>query len=823
MRKRDIPKQYRIPRPMAAPGRRQHPFWEVVPVEAVAVAVALLVALLAPLGGLDDSLRARVLRLAASEEPARRVVAVYVTAADVRSGRCDDVLRGVMEAAGARAAVLVHTAAELCPAEKTLQGAVPIARMPLSMLRLDDRGEVVGFHEPSGGARAALERVGWSDSPWAQPRDARSVPAASLADLASGRVPLSILKDKLAVVGMDEPLSIAREPLLLRAAGAIGGVVEDGPRKNSPRGLAALLAAVAGLAIAYAYPRRGPAAAAGVTVTSVVGIGVLQCVYTLLSGSLLLPLATTTLSIVSCYGTLALPRAIAKQRALVRATELLERAALIRTQSVHTIPDAEFFVRVATLAAQAHPADEVLVAELPPHQWHLKFWPNGKATEAMISERRRDIRRTPYSSEEGVPTIRVVRGYLVMKDVPVLVVPLTAFGDLEGYVFLCGARAEGAFNANPDLAQRLSRDLGSLLYRRRLGSLQEDDWRRTAGALVRQPERRTATLIEGARVALDDLRLFGAVLREAPVPLLYADSFADVRMLGKAFSRYFPAFGIPVPSGANDGPLAPGALSLARLLAGVAEDASRLPSVAAISEKPEGVRVRTRAVDLDGVSAVFEFAVRPLLHDSAGISTVAGYVASLIELQEPRERQVAYIERLPSANADPLTVVPVAELIESAVSAAARRSGRSIHFERPRSVLHAVVHRRAVVTALENFLVEAAQNTGTGRGPTIAVVERRHRVEISILDVKLGLPGGALKRALRAPTAPPEGLDAFGQLIAAIEDSHGLATVRSGEGWGVVVIAQLVRGRSPLAALRSEPAEVLELAQFGRHEGTNDS
>ncbi|WP_437830381.1 hypothetical protein [Sorangium sp. So ce1153] len=62
------------------------------------------------------------------------------------------------------------------------------------------------------------------------------------------------------------------------------------------------------------------------------------------------------------------------QRAVDRAAEHIQRAALFRTQGVHTLPDEEFWPRVARLAEQAHPADLVLVAELPAGSWHLRFW-----------------------------------------------------------------------------------------------------------------------------------------------------------------------------------------------------------------------------------------------------------------------------------------------------------------------------------------------------------------------------------------------------------------------------------------------------------------
>lgn len=823
MRPRDIPKQYRIPRPMSAPGRGEHVFWRLVPLEALALALAVLLSVVAPLGGLDDALTARILGSIGSNQPLTSVISVELSALDVRTGACAKELGRVLSGSHARAAVLVHGAAELCPLGSAEPGLPAVAALPASMLRVDGRGRVLGFEEPPAEYRDALERAGVRASPWALPRQIASVPSVALSDLASGRVPQSVLRGRVVVVAAEAALG-THDPSALevslgsRVAGALGAVLEDGPRRYAPGYVSALFALIAAGAVALSYTRRGPARALGLA-CGVLALTLLgQVGYLLAGGAELLPLGSSALALGGCWGTLVLPRTVAKRRALRRATELLERAALIRTQSVHTIPDSEFWLRIAQLAGQAHPAEEVLVAELPPHHWHLRFW----AGENLIGERRRDIRRTPYCNDQGVPTIRVVRNYLVVKDMPVLVVPLTAFGDVEGYVFLCGERAEAAFNADPRVAERLSRDLGTLLYRRRLGSLQENDWRRTAGALVRDPERRTAALIEGARVALDDLRLFGAVLREAPVPLVYADAFADVRVLGKAFARLLPGFGVPVPPGSADGPLGPGALSLVHLLGRLCEQPENAPSLASIAEKPEGVTCRTRPVEVGGITQIFDLTLKALVHESAGVSAVVGYVATLTEVVEARSMPGAVVERLPVSGGDPLSVVPMAKLLEQVVGTASRRAGRPIRLEPPRATLQAVLHRRVFAQALESFLIQSAEHSTSGNGPVVLLEERHHRVELTILDVRLGVPSGALKRALRAPGTPPEGLDVFARLVSAVQDSHGRATVKSNDGWGVTVTLQLVRARPPIPVDTGHPAEVVSIAKFSR-QSTSES
>jgi hypothetical protein len=529
-----------------------------------------------------------------------------------------------------------------------------------------------------------------------------------------------------------------------------------------------------------------------------------------------LPIASLAAGLDLCFLTLLLPRALAAWRALLRATDLMERAALIRTQSVHTIPEAEFWVRAASRAAQAHPCDGVLIAELPPHQWHLRFWPNGSMGENMVAERRRDIRRAPYCDDQGVPAIRLAHNFLAMKGVPALVIPLIAFGDVEGYVFLCGARAERAYLDQPELAERLSHDLGLLLRRRRLGSLREDDWRRTAGTLVERPERRTATLIEGARVALDDLRLFGRIFQEAPVGLLFADAFADVRVVGKEFGRWLAAAGLVLPPSSLEGPLPAGQLGLAQVLAALGGD--RPISVADLSHGK--VAVCRKEIPSDaGAPRTLELSVRALTGEAEGTKSIVGYVASLVEIEVAPASSRTH--QAPRPEPVSLTIHPLYELLQGAAAVATRATGRLVRVEAPRAAGHAIIKPGVLRSTLEAFLTEAAERCAPGRGPVLTVQERRQHLQIDILDLAYGLPEGAFKRAIQAPgAAPPEGLELFARLVAAVTESQGSVAVRSAEGWGVQISVKLLRATVPVAPPNEElAASVVELSTYSRKTG----
>lgn len=843
MRQRDIPKVFRVPRPMAQPGRRQHPFWDVVPLEVLAVLLGCLATLVVPWTRADRTVTATLLRVAASSEPPSGVVAITLSGAELRAPNCRARVSEVLDRAGARLALVVPPAGELCggaeadgptgPTAPTAHGSRFWNELVPELLRSDASGRVLGF-ESQGRAQGLAERLGVAGAEWVAARPAQSVPSLRFDALASGRVPATVIAHRVAVVGIDDlswqGSGLGRASTLQQIGGGLGAALDDGPRRTAPRWSALLAVIALGSMLAFAHLRRGLPAALGVLVGAPLLLLAGNAIHAVLGGAWVLPGVSIGAGLAVCCATLLLPRAVAARRALVRATELMERAALIRTQSVHTIPEAEFWVRAASLAGQAHPCDGVLIAELPPHRWHLRFWPNGSMGENMVAERRRDIRRAPYCDDQGVPAIRLAHSFLAMKGVPALVVPLMAFGDVEGYVFLCGASAERAYVDQPELAERLGHDLGMLLRRRRLGSLREDDWRRTAGSLVRRPERHTATLIEGARVALDDLRLFDAALREAPVGLLFADAFADVRLVGREFARWLGALGINLPPGSAEGPLPAGQLGLARILSAATSDPTF--SVARISRTHKPAVCRFRVPGEGGIEHTLELSVRTLLGESEGTKSVVGYVASLLEVED--RAQLAKSSPAPggalvSGPLDPsgspgngLAVLQVVELLTSAAFTATRTTGRPVRVEPLRFSANAIGHGPALRRALEEFLVDAAERCPAGRGPVLAVQERRHHLQVDIMDLALGLPEAAFKRAVKAPAAaPPEGLEAFARLVSAVDDSHGSVIVQGGEGWGVQVSLRLLRAKTPIEAPAQEPTtSVVELSNYARKAGS---
>ncbi|HYO97130.1 MAG TPA: hypothetical protein VER33_21615, partial [Polyangiaceae bacterium] len=93
---------------------------------------------------------------------------------------------------------------------------------------------------------------------------------------------------------------------------------------------------------------------------------------------------------------------------------------------------------------------------------------------------------------------------------------------------------------------------------------------------------------------------------------------------------------------------------------------------------------------------------------------------------------------------------------------------------------------------------------------------RHNSVTLSVMDLQLGLPSVALERAVKAPTEAPDGLDALGQLVVAVEDSLGRVGLKGEDGWGATLSAALVRARPKLPTITTQKADavVVELSSW---------
>jgi hypothetical protein len=452
--------------------------------------------------------------------------------------------------------------------------------------------------------------------------------------------------------------------------------------------------------------------------------------------------------------------------------------------------EGEFWRRLARTAAQAHAAETILVAELPPFSWRLKVWSNGESDESVIKERRRDIRRTPYSNLQGVPVASVVHDYLVMKNTPAVLVPLIAMNEVEGYLIMIGKSAADEFIERPQISASLADGLAEMIRQYRQARLEDEAWRGEGpiGALAADED---ANVLERARAAMGELRLLRALVRDAPVGLFYADSFGDVRILGRTVTRWLPEFGIEAPA-ASDGSIDAGQLTLKQLLGGLAQKTGATPP--ALTEIDAGGYSLEVPVPQSAGQRVKSLSLRVVALQKGTNRDPTGFVGSLTEsaiLTASLIPRPSILQQTVSS----LQVFPLSKLLADLVAQIAHRTEGKVALQSPRDECHVVAHRADLESALETFLVEAARHAGGKNGPVLALSEKRSRVELRILDLRLDAPRPALERTLRAPSSPPAGLDALGGLILAVENSHGEVRLASDQSWGTVLVLALIRAR----------------------------
>lgn len=781
--KRRVPKQFLAPRPMASPAARQHPFWDLVPLEVLALIGCALVLLLLPLPFADEALNARLLRWTGKNEAPDSVLVVKVRASDVRNTDCRERLLGALRRGQARAALVLPPLDELCELSSERP---PVAALPLEVLRRDRDGRVLGFEAND----EAIARAFVPEARWVAPRPFRTVPSVAFTDLSARGALGTLLRDRTVVLALHTSSASAPGeavgPLSLEVGGALGAALADPPRHEAPRFVSFLLGAT--LLGLIAVRRRKPglrwtpawllaAYAAAIPLLGVAGA---------FGFGYLLPLPSIACVTLLFLGVTELPAILAARRARARASHVLGEVTQVASRTHHLLSDAEFFTRLAHRVEQTHAADGVLIAELPPFNWRLTVWPNGDLNESIIKERRRDVRRTPYVDEAGARRAHIVDGFLVMVGVPVVFAPLEAAGELEGYLLLIGKPAAHAFVEKPHATEKLATELAHLIRARRLEKLRADDWRRPAGMLVENPAKWSETLLEKAQTTAEDLELYNELFRSAPVGLLYADPFGDVRMLGDQFRDRLRSFGVTLREPEANGFLPPNSLPLATVLQTLATRAGRpVPTLSDVTS--EGIDFE---LELETGEEFLKASV--LRIESRG--QVVGFLATLVTSSRASLAGHEPIQRMPERG-DPLSVFSLAEVVSDCVDAIAREVQIKLRFQTPRAPGHVIAHQRELTQALTAFLLDVARSQTASGGPVVTLRERGQWVELTVIDLRLGVPEAAMQRTVLAPSVPPPGLEPLARFVRAAEESHGQVRIKGEQSWGVKLTVSLLRAR----------------------------
>jgi hypothetical protein len=776
---------------MASAALRQHPFWDLVTLELLAFVVATTLLLTGVLGSLDRYAYARALELTASRAPSDEVVVVLVSPRALARGRCSVTVAKALGDGGALLGVLLDPLVALCPPDGGMPRTVALG---LGALSNDSSGRVQSLvaDRIAPELRAKL-RISGRDLVAA--RSADSMPMLALAELENGRVPVRLLRDKVVLLALDSAESDRRSVQAERAAetGAVlAAALTDRPRRVAGLGWVVPLALLLfGLTVATQrrprfpwVPQKLPSFAPWLL------LGVLSVVsgFGAFGLGVLLPVPSLAASALVFVAVMRLPATLAARRARAGVSRLLGETSQLAAGTGYLLSENEFWSRMARRVEQTHPADGVLIAELPPFSWRLRVWPNGDLNESIIKERRRDVRRTPFVDEAGGRRAKIVEGFLVMNGVPCVFAPLEAAGELEGFLILIGKPAARAFLDRPHVTERLSDELAELIRTRRLERTRAEDWRRPGGMLVEPPTEESGALIEHARSALDDLELFDNVFQSAPVGLLYADAFGDVRMLGREFVEGLRAAGVNLEIAEGRASLAPGKLPLSRVLDAI----SSLPGAPSLSlaDLPPGGH--SFEIELGDGTRYLALSLRRLQRGGKP----NGFLGTLSVLVRRGTSSTAPepLKHLPERG-DPLSVFSLAELASDVVEAIARDLHVKLRFQTPRVPAHVIGHRRELTEALTGLLRDVATSQPGNQGPVLMLRERRHWVELTLIDLTLGVPETAMQRTVLAPSIPPPGLEPLATFVQAVEESHGEVRMSGEKSWGVKLTVSLLRAR----------------------------
>lgn len=736
--------------------------------------VTALVLAVSPLGGLDDIVSLRLLEHTGALASSSRALRVRVEQDVLRHADCGREIARALRAGGASSAVQLEPLQWLCP--------VPGARRVLrSEARLDATGQVTGWRSSSPDAPQAF-----AAERWVRPLPPGALPTLEWRQLESGQLSLDLLRGRqvLLVTAWEDSAPSAGDQLERSLAAALSG---EGSRREVPPWLVWPAAILLAMGWALAVARRGYRAGLVLGLGGLLGLVGLGVGLAASASVAILPLASLAASWLCAAAFLLGVELVRERRAFVRANELVERAVLSRVRGLDQLDDGEFHAKIASLADQWHPANLVLVAQLAARQWHLQFWKYGGAGEELIDERRRDIRRTPYCDEQGLPKIRVVRNYLVMKEMPVLVVPLMALGEIEGYVFLCGERAEAAHLRDASTAARLSLELALIMRRRRLGRASADELSLGAPLTANAGEQ----LASGARVVGEEMFLLDAMVRDAPIGLMLADSFGHVRKLSQEFAAWLTAFGATLPPLRDDASLPAGALTLSQVfekLFGATADAAS-QRVAELVGSKDGLVLPLMAPASHGGDALV-LRCRPLRRTTLSVDHVTGFVLTLGAAEGPAQRLASL--QAPGTSLQELSAFPLATVIREVIVGVHRALRRQVLLEPSMTAGYCIGKQLQLTQALRAFLTDAAAQ----QAPVLVMRERERALELTIHDLDPGIPAGAIERVLEAPHHPPPGLESLARLLLAVEDSHGSLRVVTGRGWGSRLILRLHRARA---------------------------
>lgn len=574
------------------------------------MAIAGAIAALAPFTWLDERSRAWALSVTAASRPSDRVIVVEMTPAELRRGACDRDLPEALQRGGAKGALLPPPLDALCD----IAGKPSLAPLSGSAIHVGAEGEIFGF-DVSAPEAAAAQALGIPTADWVAARATDSVPVIELEAITSGRVAASVLSNRVVVASL--VVSTSGVPLERRVAATVAGAIEGEVRSETPRWLGSLLPVLATIGAFYVRERYGGRVALLVPLSAAflaigLHLGLAKTGFGLSPlGSVLSALAVGLVGLL--FAALQSWRSIA-----IRTGDILQQPAAVATRRPLTPEGSALWSAVKQLAADSFPAEAVLVADHDASTSTLRFH-DLPGPGDMIAEAGRDSRRPPYRDDAGIPVTRVVHGFLREREVPCVLVPLVAHGELQGYLVLVGDAAAQVHLEDPARAQVLGDELGLLVHQARLGSD-----RSTSSPAQRRPPR-LAQIAGNARTIAEHAYFFSEMAHALPIAVAWADEAGRVRILNRRLAEVLATKGIALPEATAEGVLTTDALMLGDLLAQLIPDDRDVDIVRAM--RGNGL---TTTVTVSDPPIRCRLHARAKRHRGSGQTAIAGYLVTLV-------------------------------------------------------------------------------------------------------------------------------------------------------------------------------------------------
>ncbi len=449
---------------------------------------------------------------------------------------------------------------------------------------------------------------------------------------------------------------------------------------------------------------------------------------------------------------------------LIDYGEIVAAAArkLTPTQATRLPETEEALFRELTLFSEdAYPCDFALLADLPEGTFHVRFFDNQSGQEALVREKRRDIRRGPFSDDHGVPKVRLMRGLLVLKETPTLIVPLRKDGRVLGLAIFAGISAEAAHHSDPGRVERLASELA-----RAIGNFRE----RQARLVGARPATRDFAHRADAQGAA--FSLAASTIAQFPTAAFVFDEFGSLRFSSSDSARWLE------PLDETDVSEMRLAKTLARI-AGLEGDAPQRLVADALKNGQALIPCTSRPADVH---------VRVLREGSR----LSGFVVAPMDRAAGASVLPMVRESMPPPAAS-LRIMDLHDVLS-------RLSPASSSLAIKRSLRGGPVFAigaRDLAAALTEFLTDAMRFASDGRVPVITLRETRSRVLISLLDLDLGMPASLVERAIEAPEVASEDLHSLTRLVSAVESSQGTVRILRRDGQGLAIRIGLLHAQRP--------------------------